>query len=290
MKKYCIGLLLLFMCYTQLFGQDKIYRQNGQIIKAKIIEIGVTEIKYKIFDNLEGPIYVIEKERVKKIEFANGSTEKFSYIKGDKELYADQLRKAIKFDFIGPLLGYAQFGFEKSVAPGRGYEVTLGIIGLGKSQLLEYYNGSIFSNEKKKQFGIVLSGGYKFNKLPDFIFGKTKMSHLMQGAYAKPILYLGNYSENRVAYKGNNQYVIDRQNISFAALHVELGKQWVFGEKILLDTYWGFGYGADNKKTTNDYYGIRNSDISANNYINQRLGKSPGFSVNFGLKIGMLIK
>lgn len=33
-----------------------------------------------------------------------------------------------------------------------------------------------------------VSGGYKFGKLPSFIlFGKTKMSHIMQGTYAKPI-------------------------------------------------------------------------------------------------------
>jgi hypothetical protein len=290
MKKPFIIFIILFISFLTSFSQDKIYRQNGEIIKAKVLEIGTSEVKYKDFSNLDGPVYVIETERIKKIEFENGKIEKFNFTIGDKELYGNQLHKAVKFDFLGPLLGYAQFGFEKSIAPGRGYELTLGIIGLGKSQSLEYYYGNGLKSENKNQFGIVVSAGYKFNKLPDFLFGKTRMTHLLQGAYAKPIIYLGNYSENKVAYKGNNQYVIDRQNISIAALHIELGKQWVLGDKVLIDTYWGFGYGADNKKATNDYYSYGDSDITAYNYINTRLGRSPGFSLNFGLKIGMLIK
>jgi hypothetical protein len=105
----------------------------------------------------------------------------------------------------------------------------------------------------------------------------------MQGAYAKPILYLGNYSENVLVNKVNQQ-VVERQNVTFGALQIELGKQWVFGDKFLLDLYWGFGIGADNKKE--DYY----YNEEAYNYVIQRLGTSPGFALNGGLKIGFLIK
>lgn len=70
-------------------------------------------------------------------------------------------------------------------------------------------------------------------------------------------------------------------------MQVELGKQWVFGDKFLIDGYWGFGYGFDNKKSNSEY---SYDNATAYNYANARLGNSPGFSSTFAIKIGMLIK
>ncbi|MBD0286957.1 MAG: hypothetical protein ICV79_16240, partial [Flavisolibacter sp.] len=119
-----------------------------------------------------------------------------------------------------------------------------------------------------------------------FLFGRTRFTHLMQGTSAKPIAYLGRYGENRIVYKANNQYVVERQKVAFGALQVELGKQWVFGDKFVIDGYWGLGYGFDNKKNGDGYY----DNTAAYNYINARLGRSPGFSTTFGIKLGLLIK
>jgi hypothetical protein len=109
----------------------------------------------------------------------------------------------------------------------------------------------------------------------------------MQGAYAKPAIYIGNYSEDRLVNKGNGQYTVERPNITFGALQIELGKQWVLGERFLIDSYWGFGYGFDNKKSDGDYI---DDDAAAFNYINLRAGRSPGFSLTYGIKLGLLIK
>jgi len=110
----------------------------------------------------------------------------------------------------------------------------------------------------------------------------------MQGTYVKPIVYVGNYSENRLELKANNTYEVGKQNVTFGAIQVELGKQWVFGDKFLLDIYNGLGYGFDNKKGS---YGYSFDDnTSAYNYANARLGRTPGLSYSFGVKIGLLIK
>lgn len=286
MRKLIFFFFIFILTDSSLKAQDKIYRKNGQIIKAKVIEIGTGEIKYKIFNDENGPVYVLEKDRIRKIEYEDGRIEKFTINLKDPEQYSDQLRKAIKIDFLGPLLGYSQISFEKSTGVGKSYELSLGIIGAGKSQVLNYYDNTL-GTTNKNQFGISAGVGYKFSKLPDFLFGRTRFTHLMQGGYARPILYLGNYSENRIAYKGNNQYVVERQNIFFGALQIELGKQWVFGNKFLIDTYWGLGYGFDNKKS--DGYGYYDN-TTAYNYINARLGTSPGFSTTFAIKLGLLIK
>lgn len=286
MKQCFLFILGMLFISISVKAQDKIYRKNGQVVKAKIIEVGTSEIKYRVYGDETGPLYILETDRIKKIEYENGKVDKPTVNLKDPEQYADQLKKAIKIDFLGPLLGYAQITFERSTGVGKSYELSLGIIGAGKNQTLEYYDNQ-FRSTKKNQFGISAAAGYKFSKLPDFLFSRTRFTHLMQGAYAKPIFYLGNYSENRVAFKANNQYVVERQNITFSALEVELGKQWVFGDKFLIDTYWGLGYGFDNKKGNGYAY---NDNTTAYNFINARLGRSPGFSSTFAIKLGLLIK
>ena len=294
MKPLVLSFLIFFLAPTFSFSQDKIYRNNGKIVEAKILEIGSDEIKYKEYHNSDGPVYVLETDKIKKIVFENGKTQKFEIDYKDPERYVGQLTKAIKLNFLSPLYGYTEFGFEKSTKVGRAYEFSVGIIGLGKSETLEYndFNSGQLETVKRGQAGAFISGGYKFGKLPDYIvFGKTRMTHLMQGTYAKPILYLGYYSENLIVEKSGLQEV-GKQDVSFGALQIELGHQWVYSDKFLLDLYWGFGYAVDNKKDT--YYSDSYNDPYANetafNYANARLGKSPGFSFTFGIKCGILIK
>lgn len=286
MRQLLFLLASFFLFAVSLQAQDKIYRKNGQVVKAKVLEIGTEEVKYKLPDSTETIVYVLEKDRINKIEYENGRVEKFTVDLKDPEQYADQRKQGIKVNFLGPLFGFTQVSYEKSLGVGKGYEVSLGIIGAGKNQQLEYYDNN-FRYTKRNQFGFSGSFGYKFNKLPDFLFGKTRFTHLMQGGYVKPVVYLGNYSENMVVYKSNAQYEVERQNITFGALQFELGKQWVFGDRMLLDVYWGFGYGFDNKDRDEDYY---YDDATSYNYINQRLGKSPGFSLTGGIKVGLLLK
>lgn len=289
MKKSTLFFFTLLLFFQTSYSQDKIFRKNGKIVEARIVEIGSDEIKYKEFNNPDGPVYVLETDRISKIVYANGKTEKFIMNLKDPEKYEGQMTKAVKLDFMGPLLGYSQFGFEKSLGVGKSYELSLGIIGLGKSWSIQYYDNT-FREVKKKQSGAFVSAGYKFGKLPDFIlFGKTRYTHIMQGTYIKPLVYLGNYSENRIARKVNNTFAIERQHVTFGALQIEAGKQWVFGEKFLLDIYQGLGYGFDNKKDIDEYFGF-NDNTSAYNYANARLGRTPGLSYTVAIKIGLLIK
>lgn len=288
--KQLITLITSLFLYTLLFSQDQIFKKSGPAIKAKVIEIGTAEIKYKQPDNPDGPLYAIDRNSVIKIIYANGKEETFVTDIKDPENFVGQLTKAIKIDFLGPILGYTQISYEKSKGVGKSYELSIGIIGLGKNQQLEYYDNTL-RNVKKNQFGFFASAGYKFNKLPDFLFGKTRFTHIMQGAYVKPVFYLGNYSENVFVYKANTSNVVERQNVTFGALQIEFGKQWVLGEKFLIDIFWGLGYGADNKYQGSSSYSIYSQDnTTAYNYANARIGNSPGFSTTFGIKAGLLIK
>jgi hypothetical protein len=53
---------------------DVIILKNGQEIIAKVVEVGQTEIKYKMCDNLNGPTFSKNKSEVLKIKYPNGST------------------------------------------------------------------------------------------------------------------------------------------------------------------------------------------------------------------------
>ena len=152
MKKIKLALACLLCSGTLVFAQDKIYRQNGKIVEAKVIEVGSGEIKYKDFNNPDGPIYVLESDRIKKIVYENGKEEKFIDNLKDPERYAGQRKNALKVNFFSPLYGYTEIGFERSTGVGKGYELSVGLIGLGKSESLAYYNSQFNSMKRCTTF------------------------------------------------------------------------------------------------------------------------------------------
>lgn len=282
-------LLLLFILTitSQLFAQDKIYKLKGPAINAKVIEVGIDEIKYKLYDNPDGPIYVVEKSSLNRIEFANGSVEKYRVSFKDPANYEGQLTKGIKINFLSPLLGYTQVYFEKSISPLKAYELSAGIIGAGKNyQIDEYYFNGTTEVYKRDAFGGFLEGGYKFNKLPDFIRRGTRMTHIMQGTYVKPTVTFGIYGDNALDYKTGSP-VLERRTNVFGAIIINLGHQWVFGDKFLVDIFYGLGYAFDNTKA--DYDNYYYNEIY-NHFVIQKAGPGANLGVGGGIKIGLLIK
>ena len=57
---------------------DIIIMKNGNEVLAKILEIGINEIKFKKFDYLNGPIIVVEKSDIFMIKYNNGTKELFN--------------------------------------------------------------------------------------------------------------------------------------------------------------------------------------------------------------------
>ncbi len=290
MKRILVLAVFLVSLSQVSFSQDKIYRKGGETLKVKVIEIGVDEIKYKLFDEQDGPIYAIEKDRILKIVYQSGRTEVYQNNIKDPELYAGQPTRGIKIDFLSPLLGHTEISFEKGIKPGRSMEFSLGLIGLGKNHEIYYY-GSVsgFQDYRRSGRGGYVAAGYKFSKLPDFINRNIRYTHVMQGFYVKPSVYAGTYSENVVSEK-NGQVVVDRRSVVFGALMLDFGKQWVMGDRFLLDIHYGFGYSFDNIKTDNNYYATFGDEYSAHNFGVIRLGRSPGLGIMGGIKVGWLLK
>jgi hypothetical protein len=90
-QSWPIAILLLLFVFTTISAhcQDVILKKSGDEIKAKVDEIGDSDIKYHKFDNLDGPAYSIKKSDVFMITFKNGSKEVFNNTE-KKEEQAEQ--------------------------------------------------------------------------------------------------------------------------------------------------------------------------------------------------------
>ncbi|MBY0425818.1 MAG: hypothetical protein K2Q22_09295, partial [Cytophagales bacterium] len=62
--KASILLIFLTLLVITIQAQDVIIKTDGDEIKAKVEEIGTLEVKYKRFDNEDGPSYTILKSDV----------------------------------------------------------------------------------------------------------------------------------------------------------------------------------------------------------------------------------
>lgn len=97
---------------------DNIILKNGEEIKVKVIEIGISEIKYKKCDNLEGPIFSIEKSKVLIILYPNGTrdvieSEEPPSSNNSNQNYADDVEKVDNlalWSFITSIIGLTIFG------------------------------------------------------------------------------------------------------------------------------------------------------------------------------------
>ena len=76
MKKLFAFSVMLFSTFI-LHAQDIITLRSGEIINAKVVEVGTTEIRYYKVDNADGPVYMASKSDVEQIMYANGTKDVF---------------------------------------------------------------------------------------------------------------------------------------------------------------------------------------------------------------------
>ncbi|GAB3195737.1 hypothetical protein ABID22_001598 [Pontibacter aydingkolensis] len=77
MKQTLLSLVTFLITLTSLQAQDIITKRTGEKVEAKVLEISLTEIKYKRYSNLEGPIYSLPKAEVMLIQYENKTNEVF---------------------------------------------------------------------------------------------------------------------------------------------------------------------------------------------------------------------
>jgi hypothetical protein len=73
MKKIFFTVIMSMFFITVCWSQDTIRTKTDEIISAKVLEVTISEIKYKKFDNIDGPTYTMLKSDVYMIGFENGT-------------------------------------------------------------------------------------------------------------------------------------------------------------------------------------------------------------------------
>ena len=104
MKKIIFLTLFIISSLNICNGQDVIVKTTGENIQAKVLEIGLTEIRYLHFDNPTGPTYVILKSEVSLIKYANGTRDNFTTTvipKSDSTAKADSVVAVTDFFLKG---------------------------------------------------------------------------------------------------------------------------------------------------------------------------------------------
>ncbi len=73
--------LSLLIITSPVFCQDVMTKKNGEDIQVKVLEISQSEVKYKKFDNPDGPLISIPKSELLMIRYQNGSKDLFTETK-----------------------------------------------------------------------------------------------------------------------------------------------------------------------------------------------------------------
>lgn len=69
---------ICFAASITMFAQDIIFRKNGTDIQAIVQKSGTDEIRYKKFDNQNGPIYRLKKSEIAMIRYEDGDRDVFN--------------------------------------------------------------------------------------------------------------------------------------------------------------------------------------------------------------------
>ena len=260
--KNLITLLLIFLSLTAI-AQDKIIKKTGDIINCEVTEIGLDEIKYFYADKPKVS-FSIDKGLVTKIIFGSGEEMKIeSNNLKNPEFYADQSKHAVKLNFLSPLSGSTEIVYEKNIKPGKSWETSLGIIGLG------------FDLNETKPRGLYGKFAYKFMRTPDFYMNRMRYAHILKGSYIAPeiaVRYFSydDYEYNYLFFRSDSK--TRKEDFGFAVT-LKLGKQWVFDDSFLVDWFFGIGYGIS----------------SANEALNHGFIAGPSeapFAFTSGLRVG----
>jgi hypothetical protein len=96
MKKIIFYTVITICTLTNSFSQDMITKKTSEDIKAKVIEVTINEIKYKKFDNLNGPLFTLLKSDVLMIRYENGSKDIFNEVQNTVTANASSNDMSIK--------------------------------------------------------------------------------------------------------------------------------------------------------------------------------------------------
>src|ERR1035438_3704004 len=77
--KFILSLIIIIFFSLNCKSQDTIVLRNGAKIKAKVLEVNASEVKYQIIRDEENSIYTLNKSEVSIIKYPNGTEDFFNF-------------------------------------------------------------------------------------------------------------------------------------------------------------------------------------------------------------------
>lgn len=272
--------------------EDIITKRDGSVIKAKIIEMGTDDVKYKLYSNPDGPVLSLKKSKEVKSVVIDGQTV-YEYKEDPLTISNNAIvnrTSAVKFHFFSPLNHHMAFDYEWMNKPGFNWEVGFGIIGPGVS-----------SNDKKKPRGAFLRGGPKFllGNSSDIEVEGGRLAHPLKGKYIKVEMILNTFSTTNyidtTTYTYNPNPVpggmlMYKKQYQSVTLDLQYGRQYIFGNAMTLSWYIGVGYSFESKTSTlppkysNPFY-----DFDLKRYSHSYMGVRFPLAFTSGITIGYIL-
>lgn len=237
------SLLLMILIFPALFyAQDTLYTSQGKII-GKVVKISDSEIEYRKSPSPDGPLYVIRKERVQEIRYADGTRDVFSapFASQDSTARPTGRRNTIFFGVYGILYENITVGYERRIDQLLSLEFTAGL--MNSTMLERKPNLNSTYTHMGGNYRLGLKQFFRSNRYETqgnravaasgfYLFGELSLAHvLLKGV------------ESRI-YKNNTwvDYETDVRCFS-SSVHFGMGYKLVFEERISLSTHGGLGYG-----------------------------------------------
>jgi hypothetical protein len=258
MKTNFLITILVFLCMPGLRAQDIIIKKNGDEINAKVLEAGTTEIKYKRFDNIDGPVYTIDKSDVFMIKYADGTKTIITQMDSPgtsgqaKEMSNEKRIFQKQKSYLSAAYGFGTF------------------LGWGN---WDYYNGEQYTSSTTGPVYVK----YEYGVTEDFGIG-INLAYL---EYKYSYKYNSWYNGTQVYFTETDTYT------SFSGL---LRANWHFGQSEKIDPYYGFGLGYRTgtiKYTSDDPNGSQHNYYGYNFWYwgNGNRFFPVGFETTFGVRI-----
>ncbi len=214
--------LVLFLVYSNCANaQDILIKSNGDNLNVKVEKITDTNIEYRLFNNLEGPIYTINRLDVFQIKYKNGIVENYSTTKesnlnvnkinSDSDINTEIKKNQTNIETINNTKNESinnneiHFSIEPSFYPSIGQVTSLN---MGEDFLFDYlpvFTPDIsvnFNVNFSDHFAIGIGGGFceiGYNVIDNFPYTITEFFDSNYGYYDET--YTGSVSAtNRLSF------------------------------------------------------------------------------------------
>lgn len=273
MKSYVqIPLYFLFsLCLAfKVNAQDIIIKKNGDKVKAKILEINDTQVRYNEFRDINNLVFTLDRALIKEIRFETGTKYKEEQPGLEDGYFAEDRINNLKLNFGAIGGGNIILTFERAIAASSSWESTVKFYGLGTA------------DQYSKESGFGLNVGYKMKTGNLFKkSGEYRPKHILHGGYFRPVLGFS-YKKEEYDYDFGDKATSTSSYVHFG---LDLGTQFIIQNSLSLDLYVGFHYlggsftykdSFSDRQSTSGY--IQDGDLFGDN----------SRAISFGFRVGGL--